>query len=697
MMFHIDTGVAMIQKKWIFYILFSLFVIFPIDAFSQFSFVQITDTHIGSQKSFKNFKSIIDDIKLLYPKPSFIIHTGDITEMGLIDEFKEYQQFIDTTGIKFYHVMGNHDVRWANNGYKNYSSVFGEAYQSFDFGDVHFILLNSCLLLEQYGHFTLEQLKWLKNDLEKTGTNKPIIMAAHHPLMGSQRYVDNEIEFMKIIENYNVMLYLCGHGHRNEHRRLNSVDFLMTTAVKSESSGYRIFNVDSKGAITVSNRQMYPRTTVKEFTRSSKKITSDARYSFRAPGATKIYDTNLPILMSGNGFTHPEVSINGREWMELQRGGNKYFQNIDVTNLAEGNYILLFRYQTKKDEKWVDFINVKIDRGKTRRIFETDIGTEIHGKATVIDDAFVFGGYNGKIYAVSVDSGKILWTTQTGGPVLTEPAVSEDTVFVTSGDGYCYAYDANTGNEYWRQQVAEAIFSSPAYDGGKVIFGAGDSSIYALRSDNGSLIWQYKTKGHIIAKPAIKYEKVMVGAWDGYFYCLSALNGELKWRSQVSDNIYYSAATSNPLIEINKVFVTSHEHTVFLFDIDNGNIGWKHLATENHKSGYSSPLEFDDKVILGSLSGHLFALSENTGEEEWTASLTDSLDCIMDSSPALNYPSVVAGSVNGTIYAAYIDTGVMNWTYRLSENYIFASPAIKNGIVYIGSFDGNFYAVTELE
>lgn len=687
----------MIQKKWMFFILLLLFFIFPIDSFCQFSFVQITDTHIGSDQSLDNLKTVIEDIKLIYPKPSFVIHTGDITELGFMEEFAQYKQAIDTTGIKFYHVMGNHDVRWANNGFKNYTSVFGDAWQSFDFGDFHFILLNSSMLLEHYGHFSLAQLNWLKSDLAKIGTEKPIIIAAHHPLMSSQRYVDNEYEFMKIIRNYNVTLYLCGHVHRNEHYRLNGVDFLMTKAVKSKTFGYRIFNVDANGTITVLNREMYPRKSIKEFTRPSKKITSAAQYSFRAPGATKIYDYNLPVLMAGNGFTQPEVSFNGFDWTELQKGGSKYFQNIDVTNLSEGNYTLLFRYHTNKDEKWIDFLDVNIDRGKTGLKFITNVGTEIHGKAAVIDDALVFGGYDGKIRAISADSGKILWTVQTGGPVVTEPAVNKDTVFVTSGDGCCYAYNANTGDEYWRQQVAETIFSSPMYEEGRIFLGAGDSSVYALRSEDGSILWQYKTGGHINSKPAAKYEKVVVGAWDGYFYCLSALNGELMWREQVSDNVYYSAATSNPLIEIDKVFVASHQHTVFLYDIENGRIEWKHLANDKHKPGYSSPLEFDKKVILGSLSGHIFALSEKNGKEEWTVPLIDSLDTVMDSSPALNYPSVIVGSVKGMIYAVYIDTGVMNWTHHLSENYIFASPTIKNGVVYVGSFDGNFYGLKGTE
>ncbi|MBD3289070.1 PQQ-binding-like beta-propeller repeat protein, partial [candidate division KSB1 bacterium] len=555
---------------------------------------------------------------------------------------------------------------------------------------------NSGILVEQYGHFTIEQLQWLKNDLKNIGSDKPIIMAAHHPLMGDRRYVDNEIDLMRIIADYNVVLYLCGHGHRNKHRKINGIDFLMTEAVKSESPGYRIISMDSRGKITVSNREVFPKTTIREFTRSSTKIINSANYSFRAPSKTKIYEDNLPVLMSGNKFSQPEVSINNHEWAALNRGGRKYFQNLDISDLSEGKHTMLFRYQVN-DETWLDFFDVNIDRRKTKIVFKTNIGSEIHGKAAIVNDALVFGAYDGKVYAVSADSGKILWTFQTGAEVVTEPAANSDTLFITSGDGYCYALNAKSGLEYWRKQVAKAIFSSPTYADGKVFFGAADSCVYSLRSSDGSVIWIYKTDGHVKAQPAVKYNKVLVGAWDGYFYCLSTLNGELKWRKQISDNIYYSAATSNPLIEIDNVFFASHEHTVFSYDIDTGNLQWQHLVSDNHKPGYSSPLEFDDKIVLGSISGHLFALDDDNGDEIWTTALADSLDSIFDSSPVLNYPSVVTGSINGMIYSVYIDTGVMNWTHKLSEKYIFATTVAKRGTVYVGSYDGNFYAITEAE
>ncbi|MBD3288076.1 hypothetical protein GF337_04675, partial [candidate division KSB1 bacterium] len=186
-MFHTDTGVAMILRKQIYSIFLFCLLSYFSNGYGQFSFVHMTDTHVNSRKSLENLKTTIDDIRSIDPQPDFIINTGDITEMGSIAEFESYFQLIDTTGFKFYHAMGNHDIRWANNGYKNFTSVLGKTYQSFDYKGFHFIILNSGILVEQYGHFTIEQLQWLKNDLKNIGSDKPIIMAAHHPLMGDRR------------------------------------------------------------------------------------------------------------------------------------------------------------------------------------------------------------------------------------------------------------------------------------------------------------------------------------------------------------------------------------------------------------------------------------------------------------------------------------------------------------------------------
>ena len=62
------------------------------------------------------------------------------------------------------------------------------------------------------------------------------------------------------------------------------------------------------------------------------------------------------------------------------------------------------------------------------------------------------------------------------------------------------------------------------------------------------------------------------------------------------------------------------------------------------------------------------------------------------SSPAIFDGVVFVGSNDGRLYAIDQESGSQKWTFA-TEGRIPSSPAVDNGLVYFGSYDGNFYAV----
>ena len=62
------------------------------------------------------------------------------------------------------------------------------------------------------------------------------------------------------------------------------------------------------------------------------------------------------------------------------------------------------------------------------------------------------------------------------------------------------------------------------------------------------------------------------------------------------------------------------------------------------------------------------------------------------SSPTIDADTVYIGSGDGNIYALDAASGALRWKFR-TGNVVHASPAIANGTVYIGSWDSYFYAI----
>ena len=65
----------------------------------------------------------------------------------------------------------------------------------------------------------------------------------------------------------------------------------------------------------------------------------------------------------------------------------------------------------------------------------------------------------------------------------------------------------------------------------------------------------------------------------------------------------------------------------------------------------------------------------------------------MFSSPAVANGVVYVGSLtDNKVYALNASTGAKLWSYTTGGAIYYSSPAVANGVVYVGSLDGKVYA-----
>lgn len=144
-----------------------------------FKFLALADSHNDNI----NLKKAITYAKEKYPDLAFIIGLGDYTDVGTIDELKKAKVELDSSGLRYFVVPGDHDF-WdsRNRGLppnSNFREVFGPSYQSFTFEDFRLILLNNS---DNYLGMDEEQLRWLQIELEKGQESKGIYVFLHEPL-----------------------------------------------------------------------------------------------------------------------------------------------------------------------------------------------------------------------------------------------------------------------------------------------------------------------------------------------------------------------------------------------------------------------------------------------------------------------------------------------------------------------------------
>ncbi|MFN8495093.1 MAG: metallophosphoesterase [Caldilineaceae bacterium] len=198
-------------------------------ATGDFSFAQISDSHIGFDKDPNKdvtgtFQQAVDKINGMSTPPAFLLHTGDLTHLAKPEQFDTVGQVLKgAKASQVFYVPGEHDVI-GDNG-KSYLERYGKGtqgagWQSFDYKGVHFIGLVNVVNLKAGGLGVLgqEQLDWLKQDTANLATSTPIVVFAHIPLWtvypqwgwGTQ---DSE-QALTLLKRFGSLTVLNGHIHQ---------------------------------------------------------------------------------------------------------------------------------------------------------------------------------------------------------------------------------------------------------------------------------------------------------------------------------------------------------------------------------------------------------------------------------------------------------------------------------------------------
>jgi len=378
----------------------------------------------------------------------------------------------------------------------------------------------------------------------------------------------------------------------------------------------------------------------------------------------------------------------------------------------------------------------------------------IYSSPAVAGDAVYFGSADGHLYAVDAGSGKLRWKFDAHGPVNSSPAVVEGVVYVVSLDGNLYAVDATTGRQRWsfasegerRSTKAgnlgafpptevvpdpwDFYLSSPAVAGGVIYFGSGDGHVYAVDAATGALKWKFKTGDVVHSSPAVSGGMVYVGSWDSYFYALDAATGALRWKFKTGDDARIHLMTGIPgsaAVAKGSVYFGCRDANFYALDAVTGALKW--TVPNDGSWVIASPAVADGVVYYTTSDSHRFqAVDADSGKIlYWLPT-----NIFAFSSPAIAGSHAYFGTFDGQLHdvdlkkRAYassfatpgfkangprfigadgklkddiwsgstVDDAIVAIHARLfSMGSVLSSPAVKDGIVYFGSVDGNLYAV----
>jgi outer membrane protein assembly factor BamB len=153
----------------------------------------------------------------------------------------------------------------------------------------------------------------------------------------------------------------------------------------------------------------------------------------------------------------------------------------------------------------------------------------------------------------------------------------------------------------------------------------------------------------------------------------------------------------------------SDDRNLYAVDVKTGEMKWSFATGGKVRS---TPAVCCGTVFFISYDGKVYALNAQTGEKQWeyatggercfeakgihgcipaTQTMPDFWD-VFQSSPAVVNGVVYVGSGDGKLHAIDAKTGAAKWQFATGD-VIHSSPAVADGVVYIGSWDTNLYAI----
>jgi eukaryotic-like serine/threonine-protein kinase len=181
-------------------------------------------------------------------------------------------------------------------------------------------------------------------------------------------------------------------------------------------------------------------------------------------------------------------------------------------------------------------------------------------------------------------------------------------------------------------------------------------------------------------------------------------SGDMLWTFQTPGAVW-----GPPLIYNNTVYIGSDDFNLYALDKKSGEKKWAFQTgsvIRSRPAAAQSPA--GELLIFTSDDGYLYGVTVDDGKQLWRTHIGNETERkiresigsstsplgydYLQSSPVIDNGRVYIGSADGNVYALQADNGEIVWRYPTEEK-VRATPAIADGVVYIGSWDMSMYAL----
>ena len=636
----------------------------------------VSDIHVGveSKPHFASPEEVAEDFQRVISQcePDLIFATGDLTDLGRLEDLKAYKDVVDTLDVPVFSIYAGHDsiIEWITSEQgrdsvnQNYLDVFGVEQYSFDWGDYHFTLYPENFL---HGKGRKERLaKWFEADLMMQSENKKIVVVTHdsprvYPEAASETYGPSVTEILK---NRGVILTLFGQYHCNRIIKWNDVIVSGATclnfgSIDTSPRGYSVIELEG-GNVEVEIHAL-----------KSQKVAS---------------------AKSGN----PAEALSGGTKRKLSR---KWIQSFPCSfHRAEVQFLKDRIIMTASDVGKPENYGIRcLDLGSGRALWHVPTDSVIKNGVAVDDEecnAGVTVSVAGRIYKFSTEDGAIIWQqdlpTFPDRWIYSAPVIKDDSIFIATSSSHT-ALNLDSGEILWhcnRPRIVDnaqsALYQKPALHNDKLIYvQTTPLALVAVNTNDGDILW--KKRLDWVDNTLVSHSEKYLNYWQqGVTSPIMA--GDLIVSPGPADRLgVYHAETSQTCWQ---------KPVLYAEGPASGATSGRYFTTSEFASGLTM---HDGCIIAVTANGYVYSIDLLTGKRHWQTKTGS--EPVMDMVPynrgnanLLTRPIIFEGAAfvggaDGYLYAIDIENGsILEKTFFGSP--ITVSPLLTEKGIGIFTFDG---------
>ncbi len=563
-------------------------------------FAFVTDTHVGAPATAaEDLQRTVTDLNAM-TDIDFVVFTGDVTDYGSDEEFRQAKQIIDGLNKKWYIFPGNHDTKWSENGCNSFRKFFGAERFSFTFGKYRFIGCGSGPNMRMSpGLVAREDVLWLRSEAEQLkGTNQPVIFMNHYPLDES---LANWYLIIDELKKTNVQAAMCGHGHANRAMDYEGIPGTMGRSnlrAKDAVGGYNL--------VTIQNDTM--------------------TFAERTPGGeTKPVWRTIPLQnhhFAQETKTYPRPDFQANKTFSNVKAVWQKQDSSDVgAGITEAKGLCIY----PNTQGYIVALSAKT--GGTVWKFAT--GGKVYSTPAIDGNRVVVASTDGIIYCLNRKSGVLIWKQETGKPIVASPLIDGKQVFIGSSEGKFRALSLKDGSTVWEfGGINGFIESVPVTDKHNVYIGSWGSSLYALNKATGNLVWTWtnnKLRNFSPAAciPVLVNNRLFIQTPDRTVTAIDTQTGKDIWKSSEHKGFESIGVSADKAL----IYVKCMQDSVWAIPTSSpdGKGSWFVNCRYGYEISPSPVAERDNYLFVPTDDGAVYAIDKQTKQVAWVHKLSNAM------------------------------------------------------------------------